>query len=76
MGWLLLTLVVCVQQAAATVCDVLGHGAQGDNRTDDTAAVAATLRACAGGTVLLPRGHTFLIQPIELPSNTHLVSRC
>ena len=36
-------------------------------------AVAATLRACAGGTVVLPKGHTFLLRPVELVSNTHLI---
>ncbi len=54
-------------------CNVLDYGAAGDNRTEDTAAVVAALAACApGGTVLLPKGHTFLLRPIELPSHIEL----
>jgi hypothetical protein len=45
---------------APPVCNVLDHGAKGDNATEDTAAVASALRACVGGTVVLPAGHTFL----------------
>jgi hypothetical protein len=45
---------------APTVCNVLDYGAKGDNATEDTAAVASALRACVGGTVVLPAGHTFL----------------
>lgn len=35
--------------------------------------MAAALAACAGGMVVLPSGHTFLLRPIELVSSTHLV---
>ena len=52
---------------------IYAGGARGDNRTEDTAAVAAALAACSGGTVLLPAGRVFLLRPIELPSHTTLL---
>ena len=57
--------------AFATTCDVREFGALGDNVTEDTLAVAAALRACQ--TVVLPAGHTFLLRPVRLPSNSHLI---
>ena len=41
------------------VIDARSHGATGDGRTDDSAAIAAALRAAheaGGGTVFLPAG--------------------
>ena len=35
------------------VCDVSTHGAKGDNRTKDTAAIVAAVAACKGGGVIL-----------------------
>ena len=53
-------------------CDAIADfGAAGDNRTEDTAAVAAALAACS--TVLLRAGSTFLLRPVEVPSHRHLV---
>ena len=57
---------------SSAACNVLDYGAKGDNRTEDTAAVVAALNKCEGGVVLLPRGHTFLLRPIQLLSHTHL----
>ena len=55
------------------VCNVLAHGARGDNRTEDTSAVVGAIAACApGGTVLLPAGYIFLLRPVRLPSNLTL----
>eukprot|EP00750_Incisomonas_marina_P005891 INCI14219.3.p1 GENE.INCI14219.3~~INCI14219.3.p1 ORF type:complete len:378 (-),score=43.90 INCI14219.3:468-1601(-) len=74
--------------AHATICNVLDFGAVGDNKTEDTAALAAAIRACAGKAsvsprtgktvvdggrvVLLPKNYTFLLRPVELPSHTVL----
>lgn len=74
--------------AQATICNVLDFGAVGDNQTEDTAAVAAAVQACAGKAsvspstgetvvdggrvVLLPKNYTFLLRPVELPSHTVL----
>ena len=61
--------------ASTGVCNVLDFGATGDSVTEDTAAVGRALSsqcARAGGTVLLPGGHTFLLRPIELPTRTRL----
>ena len=55
-----------------TLCNVLDWGAKGDNVTDDTAAVSSCLAASDCETVLLPLGHTFLLKPVRLRSNTHL----
>ena len=53
-------------------CDVVrDYGAAGDNRTEDTAAVAAALAACS--LVRLPPKHVFLLRPIEIPSHRTLV---
>ena len=57
-------------------CDVLQHGALGDNITDDGAAIQRAIYACAGagrGAVLLRAPHSFASSPLELPSHTKLV---
>jgi polygalacturonase len=54
--------------------DVAKHGAVGDGRTSDTAAIQSTIAACAaagGGTVEVPAG-TFLTGPLTLASNLDL----
>lgn len=54
--------------------DVRRHGAAGDGKTKDTAAIASAVRACAeagGGTVHFPAG-TYLTGPIELASHMTL----
>ena len=52
-------------------CDVTTKqfGGIGDNQTDDTLAIQKALNTCSK--VLLPSGFTFLLQPIQLFSNTH-----
>lgn len=58
---------------AGAVCNVLAFGAVEDNRTEDTAALARALTACApGGSVILPAGRTFLLRPVRLPSHVLL----
>ena len=59
---------ICVAAILVTAltpsCDVVrDFGAAGDNRTEDTAAVAAALAACS--LVRLPPKHVFLLRPIE-----------
>eukprot|EP01043_Picozoa_sp_COSAG02_P010945 COSAG02_NODE_396_length_23126_cov_282.150258_18_plen_280_part_00 len=54
------------------VFDVLRHGAVGDGRTDDGAAISSAYTACraaGGGTVLFRSGHTFISGPIDLACN-------
>jgi polygalacturonase len=52
--------------------DVRALGAQGDGRTDDTAALQAAISSCpAGGTVVLPRGD-WLSGPLFLKSDVDL----
>jgi polygalacturonase len=54
------------------VFDVLRHGAIGDGRTDDGAAIRAAYAACraaGGGTVLFRGGHTFISGPIDIACN-------
>jgi polygalacturonase len=56
------------------VFNVRDHGAQGDGKTIDTAAIQKALDACGdpgGGTVLLPAG-TYLSQPLVLRTKTTL----
>ena len=58
----------------ARVYNIRDFGAKGDGKTLDTAAVQATIDACAkdqGGTVLVPAG-VFLIGTIEIKSNVTL----
>jgi len=60
--------------AGAAIFNVREHGAAGDGRTLDTAAVQSAIDACAaegGGTVLVPAG-TFVIGTVELKSNVTL----
>jgi polygalacturonase len=62
-AWLLCGLAA----ARAAVFDVINYGAEGDNTTDDTAAVRAAFAAAGsagGGTVLFPMGKTFRTGPI------------
>lgn len=54
------------------VFNVKDHGAAGDGRTDDAAAIQKTIDACTaagGGRVLLPPGNVFLSGPFTLRSN-------
>ncbi|WP_223701485.1 glycoside hydrolase family 28 protein [Sutcliffiella deserti] len=56
------------------VYDITSYGAKGDNRTDNTNAIAAAIRDCAeqgGGTVFFPAGK-FVTGPIVLKSNITL----
>ncbi len=58
-------------RAAARVFDVRDHGAKGDGRTKDTAALQSAVEACAkagGGTVYLPPG-TYLSGTVVLKDN-------
>jgi polygalacturonase len=55
-------------------CDITDYGGVGDGVTDNTAAFAAAIAACAnggGGRVVVPAG-TFFTGPIELTSNINL----
>ena len=55
-----------------TTISITDHGAVGDGRTMDTAAIQSAIDACAaqgGGTVLLPAGKTYLAGSFELKSN-------
>ncbi len=53
---------------AAKTFNVLDFGAQGDGATLDTAAIQRAIDAAAetGGTVLIPRRHTFLVATLNL----------
>lgn len=58
----------------ARVYNIRDHGAKGDGKTVDTAALQAAIDACTkdgGGTVLVPSG-TFVIGTTELKSNVTL----
>src|ERR1017187_5927321 len=54
--------------AAAKTFNVLDYGAKGDGATLDTASIQRAIGAAAenGGTVLIPRKHTFLIATLNL----------
>jgi len=77
-GFPALSLARPVQHEASAgqgVFDVRGHGATGDGKTVDTAAVNQAIEAAAaagGGVVLFPAG-TYLCFSIHLKSNVHLV---
>jgi Pectate lyase superfamily protein len=60
--------------SGARIYNVRDHGAQGDGRAIDTAAVQAAIDACArdrGGVVLIPAGD-FVVGTVELKSNVTL----
>ena len=51
------------------LCDVTKFGAKGDNKTSDTAAVAAVAACKGGGEVRLPAPGTFLTGAFNLTDN-------
>lgn len=56
--------------AAWQVCDVRQHGAKGDNRTKDTAAIKAAIEECrTGGEILLSAPGLYLTGALNLTSN-------
>ena len=60
---------------AQKVYDVTAFGAKGNGIVDDAAALQRAIDRCnaeGGGTVLLPRGKTFMAGPLELKSNVEL----
>lgn len=84
LGIFCLSLVACGAHAAdgassenaasdVPTCNVRDHGAKGDGKTKDTAALQAAVDACAGtgGTVEVPAG-TYLSGTIRLASNMTL----
>jgi polygalacturonase len=65
---------VAADAMGARVYNVRDHGAKGDGKTLDTAAVQSAIDACnkdRGGTVLVPAGD-FLVGTVELKSNVTL----
>jgi polygalacturonase len=65
---------VALPRIPARTVRITDHGARGDGRTLNTAAIAAAIAACAeagGGRVVVPRG-VFLTGPIELKSRIEL----
>jgi hypothetical protein len=67
--WLMVILFCAVARAlTASTFNVLDFGARGDGATLDTAAIQRTIDAAAvdGGTVLIPRRHTFLVGTLQL----------
>src|SRR5436190_3966756 len=57
------------------IFDVREHGAKGDGKSLDTAAIQKALDACGkggGGTVLLPAG-TYLSRPLVIRTKTKLL---
>jgi polygalacturonase len=67
---LLLALAACNAQAAGKVFNVLNFGAAGNGATLDTTAIQRAIDAAAGagGQVLIPRGHKFLVATLDLKS--------
>ena len=58
---------------AGPTCNVLDHGAVGDGVHDDTHSLQAAIAACtgpAGGSVLFPRGKTFLSFGLTVPASS------
>jgi polygalacturonase len=76
---LFIWLAICCGDALAEVAqgrvfNVRDHGATGDGKSLDTAAIQKALNACGdagGGTVLLPAG-TYLSRPLEIRTKTTL----
>jgi polygalacturonase len=67
--WLMVILFCALAGALpASTFNVLDFGARGDGATLDTAAIQRTIDAAAegGGTVLVPRRHTFLVGTLQL----------
>ena len=60
------------EEVQGRVFNVRDHGARGDGKSIDTAAIQQALNACGeagGGTVLLPAG-TYLSRPLVLRTKT------
>ena len=66
--FLIASLLLCKFSSSAKTFNVLDFGARGDGMTLDTAAIQRTIdaAAAAGGQVLIPRRHTFLIATLDL----------
>ena len=66
---LLATLLSASLSLVAETYNVLEFGAKGDSTTLDTVAIQGAIDAAAGdgGTVLIPRKHTFLVSTLALP---------
>ncbi len=73
---------LCVMQwlslaaTCQTIYNIRDYGAVGDGVTDDAVAIQQAIDRCTGdggGTVLIPRGHTFVSGPIQLKSNVNLL---
>lgn len=70
-----LLLVACTSTSSNSTFNVLDYGAKGDGSTDDAAAIQKAIDQCneeGGGTVLFPKGHTFMAGPIQLKSNVEI----
>ena len=67
-----LALALAWPACAATVCNVRDHGARGDGKTLDTAAILACLGDQVPTVVLLPAPGRYLSAPFNLSSSTTL----